>query len=290
MKAAAFTYHAPSSIAEAVALIATHGEEAKVLAGGQSLVPMLALRLARFDHLVDLNRIDELNTIEVIGDALVIGAMTRQSQVERSDLVATSVPLLAQAVQKIGHFQIRNRGTIGGSIAHADPASELPAVALCLNATMELAGPQGSREVPAGDFFVSVWQTAAATDEILTRVRFPLAPPRSGAAIEEFALRTGDFAIAGAVASIALTTDGLIADAAIAFMGMGATPLRASSAERALVGATPDEVDLTAIAKIAVDDTEPSEDIHASADYRRKIATGLVERTLVQALKEASHG
>lgn len=290
MKAAPFAYHAPSTLDEALGVLASHPDDAKVLAGGQSLVPMLALRLARFSHLVDLNRIEGLSRIERDGDELVIGATTRQSACERSELVARNVPLLARALPKIGHFQIRNRGTLGGSIAHADPASELPAVARCLDATMVLVSPRGTRTVPASDFFVSVWQTALEPDEILAEVRFPIARPRSGFAIDEVAYRTGDFAIAGVAVAVYLDDAGRIDRAALCYMGMAPIPRRATDAERAIVGSSAADIDTTEIAALAVGSLEPTDDIHATAAYRTRVARSLTQQALNTSLEEATHG
>lgn len=290
MKPAHFEYHAPATTDEAIALMGDHGDDAKLLAGGQSLVPMLALRLARFDHLIDLNKIPELAGIERVGDEIVVGALTRQSAAEHNELIKKHVPLLAQAIPKIGHFQIRNRGTIGGSIAHADPASELPCVALCLNATIVLAGPKGTREVAAEDFFVSIWQTAADVDEIVTQIRFPVASPQSGTAIEEFALRSGDFAIAGVTVSLQLDEAQKVAQAAIALLGMGLTPIRATNAERALIGQVAGTINLQVVAQLAIDTSSPSDDIHASAEYRKTVAAKLCRDALQHALEEAARG
>jgi len=290
VKPAQFKYHAPTSTLEAVTLLTDHGDDVKVIAGGQSLVPMLALRIARFEHLVDLNRIEELRGIRLEGDALVIGALTRQSSAEHSDLVARHVPLLHRAIPKIGHFQIRNRGTIGGSIAHADPASELPCVALCLDASMTLVGPNGQRTVRAHDFFVSIWQSSAEPDEILSQISFPVATKASGYAIEEFALRTGDFAIAGVACALTLDADHRVEKAAVAFMGMGPTPMRAPQAEEALLGMRPGEIDNEVIARQAVQETAPGDDVHASGEYRSRIATSLATEALRRALEEAQHG
>ena len=197
MKPAPFRLHRPTTVAEATAVFAEYGDDAKVLAGGQSLVPLLALRLTRFEHLVDLNGVAALRGIEREDGALRVGAMVRQAEAERSDDVATSAPLLHRALPHIGHFQIRNRGTVGGSTAHADPASELPAVASALDAEMEVTGPTGTRTVAARDFFQSMWTTALEPDEILTAIRYPVWESRCGFAVEEFARRSGDFAIAG---------------------------------------------------------------------------------------------
>jgi len=287
VKPAQFEYHAPTSTLEAVTLLKDHIDEAKVIAGGQSLVPMLALRIARFEHLVDLNHIDELRGIRLEGDKLVIGALTRQSSAEHNELVARHVPLLHRAIPKIGHFQIRNRGTIGGSIAHADPASELPCVALCLDASMTLVGPNGTRTVDANDFFVSIWQSSAGPDEILSHIAFPIAIAATGYAIEEFALRAGDFAIAGVACALTLDASHRVERAAIAFMGMGPTPMRAFDAEATLIGSPVDAVDCEAIALQAVQATTPGDDVHASGKYRSRIAISLATKALRRALEEA---
>jgi carbon-monoxide dehydrogenase medium subunit len=274
MKPAPFEYHAPETIEEACALLAECGDDAKVLAGGQSLVPMLALRLTHFEHLVDVNRIGELAGVARDNGTLVVRAATRQRVMERDPLVAAAVPLLAQATPLIGHFQIRNRGTVGGSLAHADPASEYPAVAVALGAELELAGVGGRRRrVPAHDFFVGTWTTAAAEDELLTAAHFPVWPARSGFAIEEVARRQGDFALAGVACAVSEERAG------IALFGVGSTPVRAFSAEAALIaGAAPVDV-----AEAAVGELDPSPDVHASAATRVRIARHLVERAVTRA-------
>ena len=204
MKPSKFSYHAPERVEEAVGLLAEHGGDAKVLAGGQSLVPMMSFRLATVEHLIDINTVAGLDTIERLNGSLRIGALVRQAVAEHDTTVAGSAPLVARALPHIGHFQIRNRGTIGGSIAHADPASELPAVALALDATMEIDGPGGHREVAASDFFESTWTTALGDDELLTAIRFPVWSGRVGFAVEEIARRHGDFALVGAAVGVAL--------------------------------------------------------------------------------------
>src|SRR4051812_198129 len=183
MKPAPFEYHAPESLGDVTALLAEHGDDAKVLAGGQSLVPMLALRLTRFEHIIDLNRVDDLRGVERTNGTLTIKSMTRQSTVEHDPDAGAAVPLLAEAIPLIGHFQIRNRGTVGGSIAHADPASELPAVALALDAELEIAGTRGTRRVPAADFFLGTWTTSIGEDEILRAVHFPVWSGKAGFAV-----------------------------------------------------------------------------------------------------------
>jgi aerobic carbon-monoxide dehydrogenase medium subunit len=290
MKPAPFEYHAPESLGDVTALLAEHGDEAKVLAGGQSLVPMLALRLTRFEHIIDLNRVAALSGVERSNGTLTIRSMTRQSAVEHDTAAGEAVPLLAEAIPLIGHFQIRNRGTVGGSIAHADPASELPAVALALDAELEVAGPNGTRRVPAADFFLGTWTTSLGEDEILSAVHFPVWPGRAGFAVEEIARRSGDFALAGVVAAVELNDAGAVQRSAISFLGMAPTPVRARAAEDALNGSSPTGTDLSEIARLAVGDTEPTADVHASAEYRQHVGAHLVERALDRALGAARRG
>jgi len=289
VKPAPFAYHAPETVAEAVGLLTDHGDEAKILAGGQSLVPLLALRLTRFAHLVDLNRVAALQGVTRVDGYVEVGAMTRQAQVEGAAEVG-SVPLLARAVPLIGHFQIRNRGTIGGSIAHADPASELPAVALALDAELVVTGPAGVRTVPAAGFFVSTWTTCLEPADVLTTVRFPVWTGRCGWAVEEFARRAGDFALAGAAAGVRLDAAGRVERAALSLFGMGSTPVRAGDAEAALVGADAATIDAQEIGRLAAADTNPPDDVHASSSYRKSVGAHLAARAVTRALEEASRG
>jgi aerobic carbon-monoxide dehydrogenase medium subunit len=283
VKPGPFEHHAPETIADAVGLLAAHGDEAKPLAGGQSLVPLLALRLGSFAHLVDLNRVGELAGIQRVNGHVRVGAMTRQRTAERDATVAADVPLLAAALPWVGHFQIRNRGTVGGSLSHADPASELPAVATALDADFEIAGSAGVRTVAAADFFTGTFTTAIDDAELLTAVRFPVWAAGSGFAVREFARRHGDFAVAGAAVGIQVQ-GGTIARAAIAFFGMGGTPMRASSAEAALIGASVTDLDVRGAATTAVADTEPGDDIHASAAHRRRIGVRVAADALTAAI------
>jgi aerobic carbon-monoxide dehydrogenase medium subunit len=288
MKPAPFEYHAPDTVSDVVALLAEHGDEIKPLAGGQSLVPMLALRLTRFEHLVDLNRVDELHGIQRDNGTLTVGATTRQATIERSELAQT-VPLLARAAPLIGHFQIRNRGTVGGSLAHADPAAELPAVALALDAQLEVATAAGRRAVPAADFFVGTWTTSLEPDELLTAVKFPIWDGRCGFVVDEVARRAGDFALAGVTTALQVDSRGAIERVAIALFGMASTAVRAPAAEAALIGSQPDPAALQEAAQLAVRDLDPPDDVHASSTYRRSVGAHLVERSLTQALDEAHH-
>jgi aerobic carbon-monoxide dehydrogenase medium subunit len=290
VKPAPFAYDAPTTPEDAVALLAEHGDEAKVLAGGQSLIPMLALRLAVFDRLVDIGRIPALAGIERRGDALWIGAGTTDAAIERSPEVAAAAPLLARATPLIGHVQIRNRGTVGGSLAHADPAAEYPAVALALDADLEILSPGGLRQVPAADFFKGLWTTVLAPDDLLVGMTFPVWAGRCGCAVEEFARRHGDFAIAGAAVAVELGADDTVARCAVALIGMGSTPLRAAAAEALATGAAPGDVDAAELGQAAVAAADPPSDLHGSAAYRRRVCRALVARAWSSAVEEARRG
>jgi carbon-monoxide dehydrogenase medium subunit len=288
VKPAPFEYHRPSTVQEAVSLLADLGEGAKVLAGGQSLIPMLALRLAAFDHLVDIGRIEGLSGVERRNGALRIGAATTQAAIGSSVEVAESLPLLARATPFVGHIQIRTRGTIGGCLAHADPAGEYPAVALALEAEVEATSPCGTRTIPAAALFTGLWSTDLAADELLTAVTFPVWPGRVGAAVEEVARRPGDFAIAGAVVAVTLDVDDRIERCGIGLIGLGSTPLRAAAAESLLVGTTADDVDPAEAGRAAVDDlVSIPADQHGSPEYRARVGAVVVGRALRRALEEA---
>jgi carbon-monoxide dehydrogenase medium subunit len=291
VKAAPFEYHVPESVDDAVSLLASLGDGAKLLAGGQSLVPMLALRLAVFEHLVDLRRVDELRGIERRNGSLWIGAGTRQAVVEASDEVQTASPLLARATPLIGHFQIRNRGTVGGSLAHADAAAEYPAVALALDAELEAQSPRGHRTIPASAFFTGVWSTALEEDELLLGVRLPVWEGRCGFAVEELARRHGDFALAGAAVAVELDGEDRVRRCGIGLLGLDSAPRRGSSAEAAVAGRPAHELDPEEIGRAAVADLDnvPA-DLHAPADYRRRVGAHMVARAWTRAVEEAAHG
>jgi carbon-monoxide dehydrogenase medium subunit len=280
LKPAPFAYHCPESLEEALALLAEHGDESKVLAGGQSLVPMMAFRLARPSVLVDLNQLPGLSEITVSGDTVVVGSMVRERAAERSAAMKERVPLLAEALPLIGHEAIRTRGTIGGSLSHADPAAELPAVALATGATLVLSSAaRGERSVEAADFFEGYFTTALEPDEILTEIRFPSSPEGTGVCIEEAARRHGDFAMVGVAASLRL--DGsTIADARLALIGVSDVPVRAREAEQALIGQAAGAAAYGEAAALAVRDLTPSTDLHGSAAYRVSVAGTLVGRAL----------
>jgi aerobic carbon-monoxide dehydrogenase medium subunit len=291
MKPAPFEYHAPDSAKEAVDLLAELGDGAKVIAGGQSLVPVLAMRLAVFDHLIDIRRIGALHGIEERGDSVWIGAGTTEAEIGRSELIARRLPLLSRATPLIGHFQIRNRGTIGGSLAHADAAAEYPAVALALDATIEALSPRGQRTIPAAEFFTGIWTTALEPDELLTGVSFPSATGREGFAIEEFARRSGDFAVAGAAVAVGLDPGGRVSRSGIGLFGLGPTALRAAAAEASALGISASDVDPAEIGRAAVADLDsvPS-DLHGTAGYRAKVGAVMVARAWEKAVKEAANG
>lgn len=289
MKAAPFSYHSPTSLDHAVTLLRDLGEtsEVKVISGGQSLMPMMGLRLAQPDHLVDLAPLaGELSGISRAGDVLQFGAMTRQRAAERSSTVADLCPLLAEALPLWGHFQIRNRGTLGGSIAHADPAAEFPTIAMALDAEMTLASPRGQRTVSASDFFVGFLTTALEPDEILTRVDVKILPDGTGSSFQEVSRRHGDFAMVGIAATVTLQA-GSIVDARIAFSGVSDTPVRATAAEQLLIGQPGDSDALDAAAERAAADLTPPTDVHASAAYRKQVARTLARRALGVAVERA---
>jgi CO/xanthine dehydrogenase FAD-binding subunit len=288
MKPPRFDYLSPRSIDEALGVLARHGDEAKVLAGGQSLVPLLSFRLVRPAYLVDLNDVGGLAGIRLDDGHLAIGAMTRQRAVETSPLVRQRCPLLAEAMPQIGHVQIRNRGTIGGSLAHADPASELPAVVAALDGELVLQSARGQRVLKPEQFFVSYLTTAAAPDELLVEVRVPVAPPRTGSAFLEVSRRHGDFALVGVAATVTLDEAGVCTGAVIALTGVGPTPVLARDAARALVGERPAPTAFEAAGRSVAERVQPDSDLHASSDYRRQLASVLTRRALGLAAERAA--
>jgi len=286
MKLPYVEYEAPATAAEAVDLLAEHEDEASVLAGGQSLIPLLALRLARPGVLIDINGLSELSGMSVIDGQVAIGAMTREYVAEESEMVADTVPLLAAALPLIGHEAIRSRGTIGGSLAHADPAAELPAVARALDAEFVVRSRSGDRVIPAAEWFEGYLATARRPDEILVEVRFPAAGPGTGVAFQEVARRHGDFAMVGVAVSLTLA-DGAISDARLAFSGIADVPVRAAEAEDLLVGEEPSAELFEEAARRATDDIDPPADLNGSSEYRKKVAAALVRRGLRAAADNA---
>ncbi|MGE5305960.1 MAG: FAD binding domain-containing protein [Alphaproteobacteria bacterium] len=285
MKPASFEFFDPQNLNEALGLLNQYGNEARILAGGQSLMPLMNLRLARPKVIVDINRLADLAYIESgAGTGLAIGGLTRHRALERSPLVQEQNPLLAETLPLIGHAHIRNRGTIGGSLVHADPAAELPALALLLDARLVLRSLNGQRIVHARDFFESYMTTAIEPVELLTEIRFPAWLPRSGWAIQEVSRRAGDFAMVGVVALLTGNGNGSCEDARIALFGVAATPVRIEQAEALLKGAHLDNQILPEAARIVSDVLEPDADVHASAAYRKDVAGALTRRALERAM------
>ena len=284
MKPPPFAYHAPTQLDEVLALLERHGDDAKVLAGGQSLMPLLNFRLSYPSALIDINRVAELSYLRQENGQVRIGALTRQRTVEFSELVHRQLPLLYEATTLVGHLPIRTRGTIGGSLAHADPAAEYPTVALVLDAELVLQGPSGQRSVSAEEFFVSYLTTALTPNEIVTEIRFSPASPTSGWAFEEVARRHGDFALVG-VACVIDTEGEQCRTARLAAAGVGPTPIRLRAAENILVQQGVTEQSIKHAAAQAAELVEPDSDIHASADFRRHLTQVLTRRAIQQALE-----
>jgi aerobic carbon-monoxide dehydrogenase medium subunit len=285
MKPPPFEYHAPRTIDEVLDLLAEHGDEAKVIAGGQSLVPLLSMRLARPAHLVDVNDVEGLAGIHDGDHHVRLGATTRERDAEQSALVRDRLPLFAEALPLIGHVSIRNRGTIGGSIAHADASAELPAVAVAMEADVIARSTRGERVVAAQDFFDGHFSTVLADDECVVEIRVPVGPP-AGWAFDEVARRHGDFALVGVAAMVALD-GGKIGEARLCFMGVGDRPVRVRSAEQLLVGVEPSSAALADAAREGVRDLEPASDIHGSSEFRRHLAEVTARRALTSAVSNA---
>ena len=286
MKLPPVEYEAPTTVADAIDLLAQYQDEASVLAGGQSLIPLLALRLARPAMLIDINGIDELSGVSVTDGRVAIGATTREYVAEESQTVADTVPLLAAALPLIGHEAIRSRGTIGGSLAHADPAAELPAVARALDAEFVVRSQSGERVIPAAEWFEGYLMTARLPGELLVEVHFPAAARGTGTSFGEVARRHGDFAIVGLAASLTIS-GGTISDARLAFAGLSDVPVRAGDAEDLLVGERPSAELFDEAARRATDDLDPPADLHGSSHYRKKVAATLVRRGLRAAADNA---
>jgi len=283
MKPPNFSYHDPRTTADAVGLLSSL-ENAKLLAGGQSLMPMLNMRFVLPDHVIDLNRVDGLSYINERGDALEIGAMTRQRDIEFSDVVKRKCPLMHEAITHVGHRQTRNRGTIGGSLCHLDPSAELVSVAAALDAKVSVAGKNGARSVDFADFPVAYMTPAIELDEMLTAVSFPCWPARHGYAFVEFARRHGDFAIVSAAVLVEEDANGKITRASITLGGIGPAPVRAHEVERALIGEKVEEKRLAEICE-TLRTLDAIDDIHASKSYRQQLATVLPRRALLKAHK-----
>jgi carbon-monoxide dehydrogenase medium subunit len=288
MKPPRFEYAAPASVAEAVAILARSGGGAKPISGGQSLMPLLAFRLAAPEILVDLKRIPGLDRIEIGAAGITLGAKVRWVDIEKDRRLDTAHPLLAEAIRHVAHYQIRNRGTVGGSVAHADPAAEMPGIVAACDAEIVAVGPKGERRIKAADYFVGPLQTTLATDEIITAVHLPAWPQSTGTARRrwgflEFSRRKGDFAMAGVAVFYDPDSNGKAANAHVGVIGMGDKPSRLPNAEAALNGKTVDAATIEAVAKAASAEVDPSGDIHAGPEYRRALVGTLLERALKKA-------
>jgi CO/xanthine dehydrogenase FAD-binding subunit len=290
MKPAPFKYIAAASLEQALALKAEHGDDAKFLAGGQSLMPAMNFRLARPAILIDINEIDDLAGIRSSGKATRIGPLTRYRALQRDAAFARACPLIAEALPHIAHPQIRNRGTIGGNLSHADPASELPAITVALNARFHLKAATRERWIEASEFFVGALTTGLRPDEMLMDIELPLPKPRTGSCFMEIARRRGDFAIVGLAATMTLGERGQCTDVRLAFCGAGETPIDASSAAKRLIGHAPTEAAVLDVAAAVQTMIDPSGSVHASADYQRHIAGVLTERALTTAHQRARDG
>jgi len=287
MKPPLFRYLDPEILEEALELLGEHGDEAKVLAGGQSLMPMLSMRLAYPSSVIDLNRIDGLEYIRPANHSIEIGALARHSSLEDSSLVAEVCPLIGKAMPYVGHRAIRNRGTIGGSLAHADPAAELPAVLTALGATATVTRRSGARTVPVDQLFELPLVNRLEPDELLTAIHVPGQPADSGSAVLEVARRHGDFALAGVAGSVCVDSAGRLNQVRLASFGTGPTPIRLRRAEEAVAGAEPTDAALREAGAIAAGEVDPPGDVHASAGYRRAVTGVLVRRALRAAADNA---
>ncbi len=290
MKPPPFEYHAPTTVAETVSVLREYGDGAKVLAGGQSLMPLLNFRVVRPAALVDINGVAELNYLRRDNGWLTIGALVRQRSAELNKMVAEACPLLAEALPLIGHFQIRNRGTIVGSLAHADPAAELGAVALALGAELEIQSLHGRRVLPASEFFISYLTTALAPDELVVEARFPTARPQTGYAFVEFARRQGDFALVAVAAVVSRNGTNHCDGARLAFTGVGPVPVLLTDDEGLLQGESFKPPAIRALAHRAADGLDLDSDLHASAEYRRELAQVLAEEALQAAAARSTRG
>ncbi len=290
MKPPPFAYVAPDTVDGVVGALVDAGEDAKILAGGQSLLPLMALRLARPSVLVDMGRVAGVDTIAADGDDLVIGALATHARIGRDPEVARRVPLLAEVAPLVAHAAVRNRGTLGGSLAHNDPAAEWPAVALLLGASVTAVGAGGPRTIAAADLFESYLATTLAADEVLTEVRVPVAPARTGHAFDEVSRRHGDFALVGAGARVTLDDAGLVTAARLVFIGVDGTAVLDEQPGLDLAGRAPSPDAFDEVARAAAARLDPHDDLHATGAYRRRLAATLARRTLVSAAARASTG
>jgi aerobic carbon-monoxide dehydrogenase medium subunit len=283
---AAFEYSSPKTLSEAISLLQQHGPDAKVLAGGQSLIPLMKLRMAAPTHLIDLNGIRDLSYIRESDGYLTIGALTRESELDSSDLIRKKYPIIADTAAVIADPLVRNMATVGGNLAHADPANDHPATMLALGTEVVATGPKGTRKIPLTDFFTGLFTTALSPDEILTELRIPAPPPRSGGAYLKVERKVGDFAAAAVAVQVTLEGD-TIRRAGIGLTNVGTTPIKATRAEKALVGKTADEKTIEEAARLASTEADPNDDLRGSAEYKRDLVRVLTARALRLAISRA---
>lgn len=282
-----FEYLRPKTVPEAIALLQQHGDDAKILSGGQSLIPMMKLRIARPGFLIDINRISGLSYIKEEGGFLKIGGLTREAEVEASSLVRSKYPLLLDTASVIADPQVRNLATVGGNLAHGDPANDHPATMIALGAQVVATGAKGERVIPIEDFFVSIFTTALQPDEILTEIRVPVPPPRSGGAYFKVERKVGDFATAAVAVQLTLDDKGNVQKFGIGLTNVGPTPIKARSAENFLNGKKPDDNNIAQAAQLAGKDAQPSADLRGPAEYKRGLIQELTKRALVRSLERA---
>jgi carbon-monoxide dehydrogenase medium subunit len=283
----AFEYLRPKTIPEAIAFLQQYGDDAKILSGGQSLIPMMKLRLARPAYLVDINRISGLSYIKEEGGNLKIGGLTRESDLEGSDLIRSKYPIILDTAHVIADPQVRNMATVAGNLAHGDPANDHPATMLALGAQVVATGPKGERVIPIEEFFVSLFTTALQPDEIVTEIRIPTPPARSGGAYLKLERKVGDFATAALAAQVTLDDKGVCQKVGIGLTNVGPTPLKAAQAESFLRGKKPDQVNIERAAALAAADAQPSSDLRGPAEYKKGLIKELTRRALTRALERA---
>lgn len=283
---AAFDYSSPKSLSEAISLLQQHGADAKILAGGQSLIPLMKLRMAAPKHVIDINGIGELSYIRESDGFLTIGALTREADVDASELIRGRYPLLADTASVIADPLVRNMATVGGNLAHADPANDHPATMLAINASVVATGPKGKRTIAITDFFTGIFTTSLAADEILTEIRIPAPPPGSGGAYLKVERKVGDFAAAAVAVQVTLD-NGTFKEAGVGLTNVGPMPIKAVRAEAALRGKPANEATIEEAARIAAEESDPADDLRGSADYKRSLVRVLTARALRQAISRA---
>ncbi|MCF8565048.1 xanthine dehydrogenase family protein subunit M [Alicyclobacillus tolerans] len=284
MKPANFSYHRPSNLDEALKLLDTYPDEAKVIAGGQSLVPMMNMRLARPEYLIDINDLKDLSFIRKAGDWIEVGALTRQAELEASALLKEFCPIVPEAIRHVGHYAIRQRGTVGGSIAHADPSAELPLLAVLLRAQMAITSSEGTRTASAEEFFVTIYTTDLLPTELVTQVSFPVLGPKQGFSYQEFSRRAGDFALVSAGSVLTLDDEGKVVDLNLAVAGADAIPLNVRDKVASFCGEKPDENWIKSVSQAAIEGLEPDSDLHATAQDRLEWLELLIQRALKESL------